>query len=339
MFEESLSSRIEVLRHIFLAPGSTFSLTSMLCAIVVSALFFMWRRRSRGRALSLRGLARYAFPLRLLLHPSTRADAILFLMHTMVFGALLGWAFLSQPWIAERVIMGLTQVFGPPGEAPLNPLAAAVIITIMSFLAYELGYWVFHWAAHTNPLLWQFHKIHHTAQVLTPLTVWRVHPVEQVIFLNTLAVFIGVGEGVGRYVLGGGAQVYAISGVNVLLVVCAYSYIHLQHSQVWIAFTGFWGRVFLSPAHHQIHHSSDPKHHNRNLGSCLAVWDWAFGTLFVPQKQREVAEYGLGEEVKDPNDAVAALFEPIYRTVDYVTPARGEKPVTGAAPQPAEAGR
>ncbi|MFN3889086.1 MAG: sterol desaturase family protein [Beijerinckiaceae bacterium] len=332
-------SRIEALKHVFLAPGSTFSLASLASAVLVCALFFVWRRRTRGRRVNLRALALFALPLRQLRHPSSRADAVLFVLQTMVFGALLGWAYLSQPWIAERVALGMIAVFGEPGAANVHPYAAIAAITLASFLAYEFGYWLFHWAAHTNPLLWEFHRIHHTAEVLTPLTVWRVHPVEQVIFINTLAVIVGVCEGAGRYLLGGGAQVCALSGVNILLVFFVYAFVHLQHSQAWIAFTGVWGRVFLSPAHHQIHHSADPKHHNRNLGSCLAIWDWLFGTLFVPAREREVHKLGLGEEAQAPHDAVGALFEPIWRLADRALPARSGKRATGAAPRPAEAGR
>lgn len=339
MLEASLTSRVEALKHIFLAPGSTFSIASLFSAILVCAMFFVWRRRARGRRVSLRGLARFVFPLRLLRHPSSRADAILFVLQTMVFGALLGWAYLSQPWIAGSVTSGLAFLFGEPGPASVHPAVAIAVITLASFLAYEFGYWLFHWAAHTHPLLWEFHKIHHTAEVLTPLTVWRVHPVEQVIFINTLAVTIGICEGAGRYFLGGGAQVYAMSGVNILLVLFVYAFVHLQHSQAWIAFTGVWGRVFLSPAHHQIHHSADPKHFNRNLGACLAIWDWLFGTLFVPAREREVEKFGLGEDVAAPHDAVGALFEPVYRTVEYVIPARAQKAITAAAQRPVEAGR
>ena len=258
MLEASITSRIEALKHVFLAPGSTFSLASLFSAMVVCALFFVWRRRARGRPVRLRAFVRYVLPLRIFLHPSSRADAILFVLQTMVFGALLGWAYLSQPWIAGRVVEAMTFVFGEPGSAPVHPVVAAIIITLMSFLAYEFGYWLFHWAAHTHPLLWEFHKIHHTAEVLTPLTVWRVHPVEQVIFINTLAITIGLCDGLGRYVLGGGAQVYAVSGANIVLVFFVYAFVHLQHSQAWIAFTGVWGRLFLSPAHHQIHHSAKP---------------------------------------------------------------------------------
>ena len=68
-----------------------------------------------------------------------------------------------------------------------------------------------------------------------------------------------------------------------------YIYVHLQHTQLWIPFTGWLGRVFMSPAHHQIHHSAIPAHFNKNMGSCLALWDWMFGTLYVPAAERENA--------------------------------------------------
>jgi sterol desaturase/sphingolipid hydroxylase (fatty acid hydroxylase superfamily) len=32
-----------------------------------------------------------------------------------------------------------------------------------------------------------------------------------------------------------------------------------------------------------VHHSANPKHFNKNFGSCLALWDWMFGTLYMPQ--------------------------------------------------------
>ena len=45
------------------------------------------------------------------------------------------------------------------------------------FLAYELGYWLNHYLSHRIAFLWEFHKVHHSATVLTPLTNFRVHPI------------------------------------------------------------------------------------------------------------------------------------------------------------------
>jgi sterol desaturase/sphingolipid hydroxylase (fatty acid hydroxylase superfamily) len=123
------------------------------------------------------------------------------------------------------------------------------------FLAYELGYWLNHYLSHRIPFLWEFHKVHHSATVLTPLTNFRVHPVYMCIFLNILALFIGTANGFGNYIFGQAAHQYAVSENNIILVFFIYLYVHLQHTQLWISFTGWLGHLFMSPAHHQIHHS------------------------------------------------------------------------------------
>ncbi len=178
----------------------------------------------------------------------------------------------------------LTAALGTVTPTALPEFGARAVITLALFLAYELGYWIHHYLCHRVPLLWEFHKVHHTANVLTPLTVFRVHPVDTWLFVNILAVVIGVTSGIVNYVLGVTAYQYALSSTNVILVVFIHTYIHLQHSHLWIAFRGLAGRVFVSPAHHQVHHSNNPIHFNRNLGSCLAIWRLAVGTVHLPAK-------------------------------------------------------
>jgi sterol desaturase/sphingolipid hydroxylase (fatty acid hydroxylase superfamily) len=78
----------------------------------------------------------------------------------------------------------------------------------------------------------EFHKVHHTATVLTPLTNFRVHPVYMCIFLNILAVFTGFAGGIGEYLLGATTHQYGLSENNIILVFFIYVYVHLQHSQV-----------------------------------------------------------------------------------------------------------
>jgi len=141
--------------------------------------------------------------------------------------------------------------------------------------------------------LWEFHKVHHTATVLTPITVFRVHPVYMAIFLNVLAITAAVATGLANYMFGNTAYQYAASETNIILVIFLHAWGHLQHSQVWTSFTGVIGRILLSPAHHQVHHSANPVHFNKNLGSVLAVWDWAFGTLHVPKKESEAVRFGV----------------------------------------------
>ena len=114
----------------------------------------------------------------------------------------------------------------------------------MLFLAYELGYWFNHWLSHKVPLLWEFHKVHHTAEVLTPLTNFRVHPVYAFVFANILAFSTAVASGLGHYLFGDTAYQYALADTNIILVLFIHAYVHLQHSHVWISFTGGLGRVW-----------------------------------------------------------------------------------------------
>ena len=89
----------------------------------------------------------------------------------------------------------------------------------------------------------------------------------------------------------------------------------LQHSQVWIPFTGAWGRLFMSPAHHQLHHSADPGHFNCNMGASLAVWDWLVGSLRVPEARSPRLRYGVAGFDHDPHGVMGLVVEPSLKSM------------------------
>ena len=84
----------------------------------------------------------------------------------------------------------------------------------------------------------------------------------------------------------------------------------LQHSEIWIPFTGVWGRVFMSPAHHQLHHSADPAHFNCNMGASLAIWDWLAGTLRMPSVEPPRLSFGVSGHKHDPHGVMGLLVDP-----------------------------
>ena len=307
-------------REVFFSLGSHFSLTSLFVAFTVAALFFVAQRIRRGRRVRARTILRALFPRWLVAHPSNQADIFYLFFNVFMAGIVFGWAVLSYQFIGNGIVSGLVALFGPVAPSALPVVVSRGVITVMLFLAYELGYWFNHWLSHKVPLLWEFHKVHHTAEVLTPLTNFRVHPVYAWIFANILAVSAAVASGVGNYMFGNTAYQYAINDTNIILVVFIHAYVHLQHTHVWIAFTGALGRVFVSPAHHQVHHSGDPKHFNKNFGSCLALWDWMFGTLYVPQKEREPLTFGFADN-PDAHTVKGELIDPLVKAAAHLKPA------------------
>lgn len=86
----------------------------------------------------------------------------------------------------------------------------------------------------------------------------------------------------------------------------------------------------MSPAHHQIHHSSDPTHFNKNMGSCLALWDWMFGTLRVPAAEREKLAFGVEPDRADAHTIRGELIAPFGHAAALLMRRFG-----GRAPQPA----
>ena len=299
--------------------GSHFSLTSLLAALIIAALFFVAQRIRRGRRVRLRTIMRALFPKHIIRHRSNQADIFYLFFNVFLAGIVFGWAVLSYQFISNGIIAGLVALFGPVAPSGVPLFVSRAVVTLMLFLAYELGYWFNHWLSHKVPLLWEFHKVHHTAEVLTPLTNFRVHPVYGWIFANIIACSTAIASGIGNYLFGNTAYQYAINDTNIILVLFIHIYVHLQHSHMWIAFTGWLGRVFVSPAHHQVHHSGNPKHFNKNFGSCLALWDWVFGTLYVPQKEREPLVFGFADN-PDAHTVKGELVDPLVKAAGRLKP-------------------
>jgi sterol desaturase/sphingolipid hydroxylase (fatty acid hydroxylase superfamily) len=127
-----------------------------------------------------------------------------------------------------------------------------------------------------------------------------------------------------------------LSGNNIVLVLFIHLYVHLQHTHVWIAFRGLLGRLFVSPAHHQIHHSTNPVHFNKNLGSCLAVWDWLFGTLHVPAREREKLSFGVAPVEHGAHTITGEFLVPFGRAFNVlVGPLRRRPAIAAESPPPA----
>jgi sterol desaturase/sphingolipid hydroxylase (fatty acid hydroxylase superfamily) len=268
------------------------------------------------------------FRLRFLKHRSHGLDVLLTIANIYVFTVLLGWAIISALSIGGAISAMLVGVFGSAAPSTLSATTIAVIWVVALVLAYEFGYWLDHYLAHTVPILWEFHKVHHSAEALTPLTVYRVHPVDTLVFYNILAVVNGVVIGLLTYTLGdldAGKSAFQHRATYLLIAMHAVGY--FQHSQFWIPFTGWLGRLILSPAHHQIHHSVAKEHHDRNFGSFLAIFDWLFGTLHVPTKKREKLKFGV--EGIHAHTLTESLVQPFADAAHHLPDARRRERAPG----------
>lgn len=299
-------------RHFSISSSS--SLQTYLGALLIVALVFVLRRSATRT--SLRGFWRAVFPAKIFKHRSTRVDMVHYVLNAVLLSSTYGSViFTTEYWYGwTKALLDLLHVPTPLIDAP--PAVVLLVTAVVEIAMLDLAYWFFHLLLHRVPVLWEFHKVHHSAEVLTPLTEWRQHPIEQIINPNLISISVGFGYGVLNQIFGA-AQPATLFNVNIFVLVFSLTILHLRHSHVWIPFTGVLGCILQSPAHHQIHHSTNPKHFDKNLGFGLAVWDWAFGTLWVPAR-REHLEFGLGEESKAFATPHGNLVRPFVKAAEHL---------------------
>jgi sterol desaturase/sphingolipid hydroxylase (fatty acid hydroxylase superfamily) len=252
--------------------------------IVVALLFYLVAVRGPR---SPSGFFQFLLPRRVMLHPSAVLDYKFFIVNQIVMGhlklgrvviALAGLLFVSD--LSSGL---LTAVFGP-ASADAKPSVAAIFgFTVVSLLAWDFGKYVSHYLTHKIPLLWEFHKVHHAAEVLTPISAFRAHPIDIMLDFFFRLVCTGVVGGVYAYLYPGGITELTILGFNAVAFGIYYWIAHLQHSHIPLGY-GRLSYVLVSPVMHQVHHSCEVQHWDKNFGFLFGLWDWMFRTIHVPHR-------------------------------------------------------
>jgi sterol desaturase/sphingolipid hydroxylase (fatty acid hydroxylase superfamily) len=188
----------------------------------------------------------------------------------------------------NRVFLG---IFGSGDFLHWSYQYVVITFSLVLFLIEDFSRFFVHWLYHQVPFLWKYHSVHHSATVLTPLTLYRVHSVEYILNNCRGVLVVGVVSGVFMYSFNGAIGFAEILGVNLFNFLFNLAAANLRHSHVWISF-GYLEHIFISPAQHQIHHSREKVHYDKNFGSCLAIWDKVFRS-WQTSKNNKVHHFGL----------------------------------------------
>lgn len=186
--------------------------------------------------------------------------------------------------VGRRVDSALLRGFGPVIQQPRWLILIEIVV--LSDVAY---YWT-HRLAHTVPVLWKFHSVHHSSEHMSFAAAARAHPVETyALVLNTLPLFV----------LG--------FPVDMLLPLAPFTiaYGMLIHSKL-----PFNPRRFCyfinSPAYHHWHHSRNYSGNGSNFAGYFPIFDVLFGTYHFPKEAPE----NVG--IDDPNMPQTLLGQLAY---------------------------
>lgn len=169
--------------------------------------------------------------------------------------------------------------------------------TLWILVADFTTYWV-HRLQHASRFVWAFHSTHHSQEQLNFATTTRFHPVDHFIS-DTIKFFPPL-------MLGASPMTWLPLYLTMDFIAIT------QHSRITWRF-GPLSRVFVTPRFHSFHHSSDPRHYDKNFGGLLSIWDYLFGTAVDDPEQP--TEYGL-KDIKMPTLRSTLLlpFETLRQT-------------------------
>ena len=298
----------------FIDPKKRVFVAYIAISILIAFAWFIFLRKY-----SLRGAFKKIFDKKIFFSKSAKSDYKVFLINQLIMMTVSPFL-ITQLTIATALYFYFHTIDWLSVGMFKDTLPIIVIITFTTFqfTIDDFSKYIVHRFMHKWPVLWALHKVHHSATVLTPMTVFRTHPLEGIIFSLRSAITQAIGISLFFYLFGNLVSLYTIVGVNVFVFVFNILGSNLRHSHIGIRYWKWLEYIFISPAQHQLHHSVAFEHHDKNFGAALAVWDWLFGSLHH-SVEFETLHLGIKKDQKETTHNLRNLyFDPINEIKKHI---------------------
>ncbi|NQU39607.1 MAG: sterol desaturase family protein [Lentisphaerae bacterium] len=147
-------------------------------------------------------------------------------------------------------------------------LQIAVVLVASDFIE-----WLVHNALHRFPPLWRIHRVHHSIETMDWIGNFRFHWGELIVYKSVKYIPLAL--------LGARWEALLVAAVVATLIG------HLNHANLNLS----WGPlryILNSPRMHIWHHDKHPhRPAGVNFGVVFSLWDWIFGTAYMPREARQ----------------------------------------------------
>lgn len=171
---------------------------------------------------------------------------------------------------------------------------------VVLVLAQDLLYWVLHTSGHYIRFFWAMHVTHHSSPLFNLTTGFRstvFEPLYRVFFYLPLA-FMG------------------FSAIDILFAyLVTQLYGNAVHTQAVGKLHPIIEYFLVTPSHHRVHHASNIRYLDKNMGMVLIIWDRLFGTFQEELPEDEIV-YGLTHQPEDTGPVNIVFHEFKAMTAD-----------------------
>ncbi|EAP86723.1 MULTISPECIES: sterol desaturase family protein [Croceibacter] len=225
-------------------------------------------------------------------------DAFYILFNFFLF-SLIGYNALSN--VGVELFADIIGIWGWENIVAINvdTLPVWTQLLIMFFIA-DFVQWNVHRMLHRIPWLWKFHKVHHSVKQMGFAAQFRFHFMETIVYKTIQYLPLAM--------IGFGIEQFFV--VHMFTVFIG----HLNHANLDWSY-GKLGYVFNNPRMHIWHHSKAlPKEHpyGMNYGLRLSLWDYLFGTAYVPKSGRDI-EIGFHNDNDFPKTFSSQIIYPFKK--------------------------
>ena len=316
MFFESIKDLSLVQLMAPLLPSQSLFFVYLGATLILSMGVYLYftHREARARPDGIaNGMFWYIFDPEVWWHKSARQDYVFFVLNALIYSGIVAQFLVSGAVFYAIFETGLGWIFGARDAPVFAPSpVSAVGFTLAVVIAIDFAIFLTHYIQHKIAALWHFHSVHHSAEVLTIITVYRQHPVDLFITGSLIVALTQLAHATFAYLTLAEPSEITVMNVNVVIFVFFIIGYNLRHSHIWLSYPPWMSYILISPAQHQTHHSVDAKHFDRNFGFIFAVWDWLFGTLYVPRGYEKL-EFGLSREEPNPFHSMSDIYLKPFR--------------------------
>jgi len=273
---------------------------TILLTLFIATLIFLIRRGHGARGADGRerktGYLNYLLPKDIYTHISARVDIWLWVLERILRPLWAVSLFAVVAPFTEQSVIGLLQwTFGETPALQIN-YGWMVLYSLVSLLCYDFMFYTIHYTMHKVPALWAIHKVHHSAEVLTPLTRSREHFLAGPVWAAGAAFSYSIAGGIFAYLFDGGITQATIFNIGFFSLLFGFNG-SFRHYHVQFHYPRWLSKWLQSPVMHHTHHSYLEKHWDTNMAAVTSIWDRMFGTMYIPEKD-EYTPWGIGPKTQ-----------------------------------------
>ena len=225
------------LSSIFPNLSDTFSVKFLLSPVYLLAtvilVWAVWMRGDRSK-----GFLSFMLPKALYRHPSTLMDIKLTIFNTFFIGSGAIAMLFVTPWVTSQILSGLVNITGYQSTQSgwINTVIAGVVL----FLVQDFCRYWNHYLHHEYRYLWPFHAVHHSAEVMTPITFMRAHPLYSALQAIVISGLVGFAQAILLFAVVGQITDEILYGGTLAFNAYVFFGGHLRHSHVWLSYGRTW---------------------------------------------------------------------------------------------------